>query len=346
MLTNELAYSKAVAYIMSLLSWDKLNFIYNFVLANIVYGVIVIIGVMLFVVIFGWVERKVMAKAQFRHGPTKVGPYGFFQNIADALKLLSKENFIPESADKYLFVSSIVFILAILLFSILIVPFSGGIYAVDLSVALLAIFVLLSVLPILIFVAGWSSGNKFGSISAQRSIIMMVSYEMPMLMVIAAVALAAHSFSFFSIVGAQSNMYFAVLMPIGFVVFFIAMLAELERPPFDIREADSELISGWLTDVGAPFYASVLIVDYARMLLGSLLIVLLFFGGWQGPFLPKVAWLLIKVFIVAIFIIVLRATYVRMRLDRLLRFGWLWLLPLSIINLIWVYFFMVWGVIL
>ena len=123
-------------------------------------------------------------------------------------------------------------------------------------------------------------------------------------------------------------------MPIGFVVFFIAMLAELERPPFDLREADSELIAGWLVDVGAPYYAVALFVDYTRMFLGSLLISLLFLGGWLGPYLPGLVWLLIKAFAVATVIVIIRATTVRMRLDRLMRFGWFWLLPLAVLNII------------
>jgi NADH-quinone oxidoreductase subunit H len=129
-------------------------------------------------------------------------------------------------------------------------------------------------------------------------------------------------------------MWYAVLMPIGFVIFFIVMLAELERPPFDIREADNELIAGWLTDVGAPYYGLALFLDYTRMFVGTLLISILFLGGWNGPVLPPFVWLMVKVVILTFFIIVIRATTVRMRLDRLLHFGWIYLLPLSVINLL------------
>ncbi|MGC8710242.1 MAG: complex I subunit 1/NuoH family protein [Candidatus Micrarchaeia archaeon] len=297
------------------------------------YIIIIFVFIATFDYIFGWFERKTIAKAQFRHGPTYVGKFGILQNLADIVKLVAKENITPNSADRLLFSTAMPLLLALFIFLVFLIPFSPN-YGISISVGLLAIFVMLSFAPLIVFVSGVSSGNKFAGISAQRSIIMMLSYEMPLIVVIASVALFAGSFNLGNIVNLQSNAPFIILMPIGFLVFFIAMLAELERPPFDLREADSELIAGWLTDFGSPYYAIALFVDYTRMFLGSLLISLLFLGGWLGPVLPPVVWLLAKSFFVAFVIVLVRATTVRMRLDRLLRFGWFWLLPLALVNII------------
>ena len=295
--------------------------------------IVIFILIVFFDYIFGWLERKSIAKAQFRHGPTYVGKFGILQNLADIIKLLAKENIIPKNADKLVFSTAPLLLLALFIFLIYLLPFSNSL-GIAISVGLLAIFVLLSFAPLLIFLTGAASGNKFSLISAQRSVIMSLAYEVPLILSVAAVALYAGSFNIANIVNSQAKIPFIVLMPIGFIVFFIAMLAELERPPFDLREADSELIAGWLVDVGAPYYAVALFVDYTRMFLGSLLISLLFLGGWLGPYLPSLIWLLIKAFVVAVVVVIIRATTVRMRLDRLMRFGWFWLLPLAVLNII------------
>ncbi len=297
------------------------------------YAVIVFIVLGVFDYTFGWVERKVIAKVQTRHGPVYVGKFGFLQNLADLIKLMAKENITPDSADKLIFAAVPPAILAILIFLVMLIPLYPGGAAAGISLGLIAVFVGLSFLPILIFLGGWSSGNKFSRISAQRSVIMLLGYELSILLVIASVVLASGSYNFGSIVEAQHTWYFAITIPVGLVVLFVAMLAEFERPPFDIREADSELIAGWLTDVGAPIYAVALFIDYTRMFLGSLLIAVLFFGGWLGPVLPPMLWLLVKAFIIAFVVILIRATAVRMKLNRLLRFGWFLLLPLAILNL-------------
>ncbi len=297
--------------------------------------------IVIFDYIFGWVERKVIAKVQTRHGPTYVGKFGFLQNLADVIKLMAKENIVPNSANKLLFSLVPPTILSMIIFLVMLIPFYPSSEASIISLGALGVFVGISFLPALIFLGGWSSGNKFARISAQRSVIMLLGYELVILLVLASVALASGSYNFVSIVEAQHKWWFALTIPIGFVVFFIAMLAELERPPFDLREADSELIAGWLTDVGAPIYAVALFIDYTRMFLGSLLIAVLFFGGWNGPILPPLIWLMIKAFIIAFAIIIIRATTVRMRLNNVLRFGWFWLAPLAILNLALVFLFFV-----
>lgn len=311
---------------------------YN-IIGIVVYLISIFVTFSIFGYMIGWLERKVIARAQYRHGPTYVGMWGLLQNLADLVKLLAKEDVIPAKADRILFATSLPLLLALSIFLVFLLPYSASLQATNLGFGLLIIFAIISFFPLLIFTAAFSSGNKFADISAQRSVLILLSYEIPILLSLAAIAALSGSYNLGAIVGMQSaGHYFAILMPIGFVVFYIAMLAEFERPPFDLREADSELIAGWLTDVSAPYYALALFIDYARMFLGSVIIAILFFGGWLGPsILPPFIWLMIKAFLVSFSIIIIRATTFRMRIDRVLRLGWTWMIPLSLINLIITY---------
>ncbi len=334
-------YSAIYAYLHGYIPAIYAN-VLSFLISFAVFAVILLILIVLFVYLFGWGERKIMGRMQSRHGPTYTGPFGILQNMADVIKLLSKENIIPNNADMPIFGMILPVVYALFVFTFAFVPITSTFVGINTSIALIAVFLVLSFMPLLLFLAGWTSGNKFGSISAQRSVIMLVSYEVPLILVVASVAIAAHGFSFMNIVSSQSHVWYAIMLPIGFVLFFIIMLAELERPPFDIREADNELIAGWLTDVSAPYYGLALFLDYTRMFVGTLLITLLFLGGWNGPVLPPFAWTMIKVVILTIFIIVVRATTVRLTIRKLLRIGWLYLLPLAVINILASYIIFVW----
>ena len=304
------------------------------IIAIIVFLVILSIIDSLYIYVMSWAERKLMARMQSRHGPTYVGKFGFLQNFADLVKLLAKENIIPDNAEK-IFPAVVPAIFALLFFILIFIPLSRGFVGINASLGLIIVFALLSFMPFLMFLVAWSSGNKFSSISAQRSVLMMVGYEIPMLLSLVPIVALSGGFEFYSIVTAQSAHWFILLMPIGFIVFFITLLAELERQPFDLREADSELIAGWLNDVSAPYYALVLFIDYTRMFIGTLLISILFLGGWIGPaFLPPAAWLIVKVILLTLFIVIIRATMIRMRIDKIMKFGWNWLLPLSVLNLL------------
>ena len=307
----------------------------SLLVALIVFTIVLMIILSVFGYTAGWVERKLIARMQSRHGPTYVGKYGILQNLADLIKLLAKENIVPAMADRPLFQATIPAMVAAFLLMVVFIPLTSTFVGIGTSLGLIIVFVILSFMPLLIFLAGWTSGNKFASIGAERSVTMLISYEIPLLLVIVAVAVLAGSFNFATIISAQHSFWFALLMPLGFIVFMVIMLAELERTPFDLREADSELIGGWLTDVSAPYYSLVLFLDYSRLFVGSLLISVLFLGGYLGPsVLPPFAWILIKAAIVVVFTIVVRATLVRMRIDRILRFGWLYLTPLAVVNLL------------
>lgn len=300
----------------------------------IIYAILISIMMSIFAYMFGWIERKIIAKAQRRHGPNRVGKWGLLQNLADLIKLITKEKIIPENADPLLLNLAPILLVGIVTFIILLVPFSSYLQATNLGLGLLIIFVILGFTPILLFIAGYASGGKFAELGAQRSVLMLISYEIPIIIVVATVGIAAGSYNLSSIMNMQSSLFNVFLMPIGFFIFFVVMLAELERPPFDLREADSELIAGWLTDISAPYYAVALMLDYTRMFMGSLLIAILFFGGWTGPWLPGIFWLIIKAVIISLFIILIRLAAVRMRIDKILKTGWMYLLPLSIVNLL------------
>ncbi|MGC8670015.1 MAG: complex I subunit 1/NuoH family protein [Candidatus Micrarchaeia archaeon] len=303
--------------------------------ALVVFAIVLAIMIIAFAYMFGWLERKVIARAQARHGPTYVGPFGILQNFADVIKLFSKENIVPENADKPIFNTTLPIMLALFVFMLAFIPFSNSLVGIGTSLSLLAVFVLLSFSPLLLFLAAWSSGNKFSSISAQRIASVVVGYEVPLLLSIVGVVMLANSFSLSSIVAAQHSYWFALLMPIGFIVFFIVLLADLERTPFDMTEADSELIAGWLNDYGANYYGLALFLDYTRMFVGTLLISVLFFGGWLGfSALPGVVNLLIKVVFFTFFIMFIRASLMRMKINRILRLGWVVLMPLAVANLL------------
>ena len=284
--------------------------------------------------IYGWIERKFIARAQSRHGPTYVGPFGSLQNLADLLKLVSKEWFIPDGADRLIFPFVIPLTIAIFVLALTFLPFSPGFIGIGASTGLLAVFVLLSFSPLLFFLAGWTSGNKFSSISAQRSVVLMASYEVPLFIIVVSVAMLAGGYGLNAIVSAQSARWFAISMPLGFILFLIVMVAELERQPFDLREADSELIAGWLTDVSAPFYALFLLLDYMRLFVGSLLVTLLFLGGWYPVIFVPFVTLIIKVTLVSFFIMLARVTFVRMRIDQAIRLGWMYLTPLAMLSML------------
>ncbi len=326
-------YAEAHAYISGFLPPIAATVV-SLLVAFVIFAILLSVLVMGFSYLFGWFERKAISRMQSRRGPTYVGPWGLLQNMADVIKLLSKETIAPDAADKPLFQMILPAVYATFMLMLAFTPLNSAFVGINTSIGLIVVFLLLSFVPLLLFLAGWTSGNKYGSISAQRSVVMLLSYEVPLLLVIAAVALVASSYSFSAIVNAQSHVWYALLMPIGFIIFFIIMLAELERPPFDLREADNEIIAGWLTDVSPPYYALTLFLDYTRMFFGALVITLLFLGGWNGPLLPPFVWLMVKVVLVTVFIVAVRATTVRMRLDRLLRLGWLYMLPLSVINLL------------
>lgn len=293
-----------------------------FVLLNIAAGLI-------------WVERRLLAVWQDRLGPNRAGPLGLFIVLADTLKLFFKEDWIPPFADKKVFILAPAIVVASVLMSFVIVPFAPGIVVADLNVGLLFFLAMSSLGVYSIVLGGWASNNKYSLLGALRGASQMIAYEVFMGLSLMGVVMLSRSFNLGDIVAAQEKMWFVVLQPVGFVIFFIAGLAETHRLPFDIPEAESELIAGFHAEYSGMKFGMFFIGEYLGITLISAMTVTLFFGGWLGPsFLPPVVWFFLKTFLFIALFILLRASLPRPRYDQLLEYGWKLLLPLVLLNLL------------
>ncbi len=297
------------------------------------FTVIILAFVMSMVMGFIYLERRGMARMQARLGPNRAGPFGLLQPVADAIKVLLKEDIIPTKADKIIhwLAPVVAFAPALMIFAV--IPFQDGALLADLNIGILYVVAISSVSIVGIFMAGWGSSNKYSLLGAMRAVAAVVSYEIPLALAILGVVLIAGSLSMNQIVLAQ-NVPFILLQPLGFLLFFIAGCAEINRSPFDLMEADSELVAGFHTEYSGMKFAMFYLVEYAEALAMSAIITTLFLGGWRGPILPPWLWFLIKVFAVFFVMIWTRTTLPRIRIDQLMALAWKFLLPLALINLI------------
>jgi len=292
------------------------------------------------------VERKVLAAMQSRVGPNRVGPQGVFQPAADALKLMTKETIVPLAADKGIFLLAPVASLVPALMTYAVIPFGDSVHVfgrdvalrvTDINVALLYLLAMSSIGVYGLFLGGWSSNNKYALLGSIRSSAQMVSYELTMGLALIGVVLLAGSFSLVDIVEAQAKVPFIVYQPVGFVLFVIAALAEINRTPFDLPEAEPELVAGYHTEYSGMRFAMYFLGEYANLITVTAIGTLLFLGGWQVPW-PSPAWLaplwfMIKVAILIFAAIWTRGTLPRFRFDQLMSFGWKVLLPVAIANI-------------
>ncbi len=294
--------------------------------------VIVLAFVVVLVIVFIWVERRLLGRFQIRLGPNRLGPEGIFQPIATALKILLKEDIVPAKADKVIhwLAPVIVFVPVLLIFAV--VPIGQRAILTDLNVGIVYVVAVSAVSAVGIYAAGWASNNKYALISALRTVAQMVSYELPVVLAILGVVLMAGSLSMTRIVESQSIPYL-VLQPLGFVIFFLGTVAEMNRSPFDLLEADSEIVAGYHIEYSGMKFAMFYLGEYGHALAYACIITTLFLAGWQGPVLPPIIWFLIKVFAVFGLIVWMRATLPRLRVDQLMSFAWKGLLPMAIINL-------------
>lgn len=313
-------------------------------LMGIVFLLILSLDLALFVV---WLERKLMARMMTRRGPTHIGPYGLFQNLADTVKLMSKEIITPNKVDAFGFHFAIAIAVITAAMSIFILPFSSTFLVSAPNAGVLLIIAVFSLYPIGVLVAGWSSNNKYSLLGGFRSAASLISYEVPMMLSMLGVLVLVNwslpagqrTFSFLTMaLFQQSNLWLIFVLPIGFAVAFTAMLGETERVPFDLPEAESELVMGWRTEyTGAPFLL-IMAVEYFHMFVNSGIIVYLFFGGWEMPsflnFFSPAVWFLIKLHIFIIIMIWVRAALPRVRIDQFLSIGWTRLMPMAVINLL------------
>jgi NADH-quinone oxidoreductase subunit H len=282
-----------------------------------------------------WLERRLLALWQDRYGPNRVGPFGLLQVLADMIKIFSKEDWVPPFADKPVFVIAPTIVMVTVLLSFSIIPFSQGIAIANLNIGLLFFLGMSSMGVYSVVLAGWSSNNKYSLLGGLRSAAQMLSYEVFMGLSLMGVVIQAGSFNLSDIVDAQRKMWFIIPQIVGFIVFFIAAVAETRRLPFDLPESESSLVAGYHTEYSGIKFGMFFVGEYLGITLISALIVTLFFGGWLGPApIPPIAWFLIKMFIFIALFILLRASLPRPRPDQLMSFGWKIMLPLALLNLL------------
>ena len=310
--------------------------------SQIIFILVVLIGALTFAGILVWVERRLLAFFQERYGPNRVGPKGTLQLVADLIKLLTKEDWIPPFADKPLFVIAPAIIISTTLMTFSVIAFAPGWVIADLNIGLLFFLAMSSLSVYSIVLGGWATNNKYALIGASRAISQMISYEVFMGLSLLPVVMITGTFNLSQIVEAQSHMWFCIPLFVSFCLFFISALAELRRIPFDIPEAENELVAGYHTEYSGMKFAMFFLGEYLGMILSCMLMVTLFFGGWHGPFFPPVMWFLCKTFLLICLIILIRGSLPRPRYDQLIRFGWTVMLPLSLLNILVTGVFLLW----
>ena len=281
--------------------------------------------------VFG--ERRLLGQMQDRYGPNRVGPFGALQVAADAVKLLFKEDWVPPFVDRYVFVAAPAIILSTVLASFAVIPLVPGFVVADLNVGLLFFLGMSSLGVYSVALAGWSSRSKYPLLGGLRAAAQMLGYEVFMGLSLLGVVVMAGSFNMSTIVEAQEGLWFIVPQFAGFVGFMVAGLAETRRIPFDLPEAESELVAGFHTEYSGMKFGVFYVGEYIGITLISVLITVLFLGGWLGPVLPGWAWFFLKTFLVLGLIITTRAALPRLRYDQLMSMGWKVLLPLGLVNL-------------
>lgn len=282
-----------------------------------------------------WLERRLLALWQDRLGPNRAGPFGLFIVAADTIKLFFKEDWIPPFADKAIFVVAPAIVAATVLMSFVIIPFAPGILIADMNVGLLFFLAMSSLGVYSIVLGGWASNNKYSLLGALRGASQMISYEVFMGLSLMGVVMLSGSFRLTDIVLAQKENWFIITQPVAFVVFLFAGIAETHRLPFDIPEAESELVAGFHSEYSGMKFGMFFIGEYLGITLISSMVVTLFFGGWLGPeFLPPLVWFVLKTFVFIVFFILLRASLPRPRYDQLMEYGWKILLPVALLNLL------------
>ena len=308
---------------------------------DILYLLMIIVAILVFILLnvlwLVYMERKVSAYIQCRIGPNRVGPFGIFQTIADTLKLLGKEVIIPECANKKLFLLAPIMIFMPPLAVFAVVPFGKGMVALDLNIGVYYFVALASLTTVIIWMAGWSSNNKYSLLGSMRVVAQMVSYEVPLILSIVGVVILTGTLNLTGIITAQESVWFIFLQPLAFLIYLIAAVAETNRTPFDLVEGESEIITGPFTEYSGMGFAMFFLAEYANVLLVSLLASVLFLGGWLAPFgltfIPSWIWLLAKVYLMIFVLMWFRWTYPRIRVDQLMAFGWKVLVPLAIFNI-------------
>jgi NADH-quinone oxidoreductase subunit H len=313
-------------------------------LGTLIFGVILLVASMLNTILLIWYERKLLGRFMDRRGAMHVGFAGLLQNLADGFKLFRKNTVRPGRADSLGFWLSPTAYMVTSFFIFGLLPISSGWNGGSLPLTLLLALVIFSFAPLFIFVGAWASNNKYSLIGGMRSAAQMIAYEVPILLAVVAVVVIAGSFDLTTIVDEQRNYWFWAPLFLALIVFLTGMLAEMERIPFDLPEAEAELVEGWNTEYGGMLFAFFMLADYLRALVGSILVVLLFLGGWTLPtYVPSVLtsfplagifWFMLKTYLVFGLFVWVRASLPRIRTDQLLRLGWMRMVPLALLSVV------------
>ncbi len=281
-----------------------------------------------------WLERRLLGVWQERYGPNRLGPGGCLQSLADMIKIFTKEDWIPPFADKAVFVITPAIVVITALMSFAVVPVAPDFVVADLNVGVLFFLAMSSLAAYSVIIGGWASNNKFAFLGSLRAIAQLLSYEVFMGLSLMGTVLLAGSFNLSDIVEAQRHQWFVIPQFFGFLCFFMAGLAEAHRTPFDMPEAEAELVAGYHSEYSGMKFGMFFVGEYLSILLLSAMTVILFFGGWHGPWLPPAVWFALKMFGFIVLIILVLATWPRFRFDQLLTFGWKVVMPLALINLL------------
>ena len=300
-----------------------------------------VVPVLVSVALLVYLERKVLGAVQLRKGPNVVGPFGILQSFADVLKLLTKENLLPSSSNKFLFIFAPMLTLILSLIAWAVIPISSTYVIANINIGILYLFAVSSFGVYGVIIAGWASNSKYPFLGALRSAAQMISYEVSIGFVIITVLICVGSLNLIDIVESQKNMWFAIPLLPMFVVFIISALAETNRLPFDLPEDEATLVAGFFTEYSSISFGLFFLAEYANMILMSSLTVILFLGGWYPPIdifplnaIPGIFWFVIKVFLILFVFLWVRATFPRYRYDQLMRLGWKIFLPFSLIYLV------------
>lgn len=293
-----------------------------------------IVFALITIMFINWLERKVIGRFQDRYGPNRVGPLGILQFVADAIKMFTKEDITPANADRLIFNLAPVMVVVPTFLILAVLPFGRGMVAADLNIGFLYIVAISSLTTIAILLAGWGSRNKYSLLGGMRVVAQMISYEVPMVLSALGVIMLTGSLSLVSIVEGQSRVPFILLQPLGFLIYFISAIAEVNRAPFDLPEAESEIIAGYHTEYSGMKYAMFLLAEYINAFIVSAIAATLFLGGWQGPLLPPYVWFFLKAYAIYFVLMWLRGTLPRLRIDQLMGLAWKFLVPLALVNLL------------
>jgi NADH-quinone oxidoreductase subunit H len=301
---------------------------------TIVLIVVVLMVLLTVAALLVWLERRLLALWQDRYGPNRAGPFGLLQTVADTIKLLTKEDWIPPFADKPVFVIAPTVIMVTVLMAFAVVPFAPSVHIADLNIGLLFFLGMSSLGVYSVVLAGWSSDNKYALIGSVRAAAQLLGYEVFMGLSLMGVVMLAGSFSLVTIVEAQRGLWYCVPQVLGLFVFANAGVAETRRLPFDLPEAEGEIVAGYHSEYSGMKFGMFFIGEYLGITLISAMVVTLFFGGWLGPWLPPIVWFALKTFVLICGFILLRATLPRPRFDQLMAYGWKVMLPLALLNLV------------